>query len=84
MALRKGHSALNQNEIVVYSAYTKAGFDSSTSRTFGAGLPSLNESHPMDHDSISSGHTKIQDPTIETCKSSYGLTLLFSNVIAKT
>jgi hypothetical protein len=25
-----------------------------------AGLPSSTESHPMDHDSISSGHTKTQ------------------------
>ena len=27
-----------------------------------SGLPSANESHPMDHDSISSGHTKSKDP----------------------
>jgi len=32
-----------------------------------AGLPSRSESHPMDHDSNSSGHTKIQDATAIAC-----------------
>jgi hypothetical protein len=31
-----------------------------------AGLPSRSESHPMDHDSNSSGHTKTKDATAGT------------------